>query len=62
MATRVSVDDVVQPTWLGSEGATIFFADSLKMSAWDLLRQFEQSCCSRKFGKLPSPSVEYTSH
>jgi hypothetical protein len=50
MATRASVDDMIQPTWLGSQGATIFLADGFGTNAWDLLRHFEQSCCSRKFG------------
>lgn len=52
MVARPSVDDMIQPSWLGSAGAAIFFADALKTNAWDLLRQFEQSCCSQKFGKL----------
>ena len=52
MVTCPSVDDMIQPSWLGSKGAAIFFADSLGTNAWDLLRQFEQSCCSKKFCKL----------
>jgi hypothetical protein len=51
MITRGSVDDMIQPSWLGSEGAAVFFSDTLATNAWDLLRQFEQSCCARKFGK-----------
>ena len=52
MITRPSVDNMIQPTWLGSEGVAIFFTDSLKMNAWDLLRQFELSCCANNHGKL----------
>jgi hypothetical protein len=51
MATRSSVDDLIQPVWLGSAGAAIFLADGPRTNAWDLLRQFEQSACARKFGK-----------
>ena len=49
MVTRPSVDNMIQPSWLGSSGASIFFTDSLGMNAWDLLRQFEQSCCAKAF-------------
>jgi hypothetical protein len=52
MVTRSSVDDMIEPSWFGSAGATVFFADSFKINTWDLLRQFEQVCCSRKFGEL----------
>jgi hypothetical protein len=51
MITRPSVDDMIQLSWLGSGGASVFFADSLGTNAWDLLRQFEQSCCAKKFGE-----------
>jgi hypothetical protein len=51
MVTRPNVDDMIDPSWLGSDGAAIFFTDSLGTNAWDILRQFEQSCCSKKFGK-----------
>ena len=51
MATRSCVDDLIQPVWLGSSSATIFFSDSLRTNSWDILRQFEQSACARKFGK-----------
>jgi hypothetical protein len=57
MATRSSVDDLIQPVWLGSSSAAIFFADSLRTNAWDLLRQFEQSACARKFCKFFSHST-----
>jgi hypothetical protein len=57
MVTCSSVDDMIQPSWLGSKGATIFFADTLEMNAWDLLRQFEQSCCSKKFCKLITTKI-----
>lgn len=49
MATRSSVDDLIQPVWLGSPSAALFLADGPRTNAWDLLRQFEQSCCARKF-------------
>lgn len=52
MATHSNVDDLIQPVWLGSPGAAIFLANGPQMNAWDLLRQFEQSCCARKFCKL----------
>ena len=51
MVTRPSVDDIIQPSWLGSDGASVLFTDSLGTTTWDILRQFEQSCCARKIGK-----------
>jgi hypothetical protein len=51
MITRPSVDDMIQPSWFGSNGAAIFFTDTLHTNAWDLLRQFEMSCCASKYGK-----------
>ena len=53
MVTRSSIDEMIQLSWLGSEGAAIFLANTLGTNTWDLLRQFEQPCCSRKFSKPP---------
>src|ERR1700683_1404958 len=51
MVTRASVDDIIQPLWMGSDGASLFLNDSLGTNTWDMLRQFEQYSCARKFGK-----------
>ena len=51
IVTCASINDIIQPSWLRSDGAFVSFADSLRTNMWDMLRQFEQSCYARKFGK-----------
>lgn len=53
MITRSSVDDLIQPTWVASEGASTYMADA-GTNMWDELRRFEQTCCARKMSELRS--------
>jgi hypothetical protein len=50
--TRGHVDDQVTPAWFASSGAAHFFMDALKLSAWDILRLFEQWACARSSSML----------
>lgn len=50
MLCRGSVDETIEATWFGSDGAAVHMADT-GTSAWDELRRFEQTCCARKMSK-----------
>ena len=50
MITCSSVDDMIQPTWVASEGASTYMADA-GMNIWDELCCLEQTCCAHKMSR-----------
>jgi hypothetical protein len=60
--TRSNVDDLVIPGWHATTGSVNFFPDVLKLSAWDVVRMFEQWACARsssEFEFLPLVAKAY---
>ena len=50
--TRGHVDDQVVPGWYATSGTSHFFMDVLHLSAWDVLRMFEQWACAKSSSKF----------
>jgi hypothetical protein len=50
--TRGHVDDQVVPGWYATSGTMHFFMDVLNLSAWDVLRMFEQWACAKSSSKF----------
>jgi hypothetical protein len=54
--TRGHVDDLVVPGWHATTDSVNFLPDVLKLSAWDVVRMFEQWACARSSSKF-QPSL-----
>ena len=55
--TRGHVDDLVVPGWHATTDSVNFLPDTLKLSAWDVVRMFEQWACARSSSRLQFSSV-----